>query len=220
MNTTSARTAFLSNHGFCSHLVHPGAVARRGGEPRATGVPHWWRGLLLAALLGGSGAWVRGCHCCAPDCENDTAPEGTRFQIEVLEELPESDGCHRMVLAPGDRFFLTAGPTADAPSVEGGTCRETKGAQPPEGVETEFEYTRCDPIGRTLGTECTVIYPTLCPAVTAPGYVRFSVLGRDLLDATPSDGQFWVEEFIIDECAAGASCIDKYRIRISRVMEE
>lgn len=174
----------------------------------------------MAALLGGSGAWVRGCHCCAPDCENDTAPEGTRFQIEVLEELPESDGCHRMVLAPGDRFFLTAGPTADAPSVEGGTCRETKGAQPPEGVETEFEYTRCDPIGRTLGTECTVIYPTLCPAVTAPGYVRFSVLGRDLLDATPSDGQFWVEEFIIDECAAGASCIDKYRIRISRVMEE
>lgn len=206
--------------GSASILVVPGVVSQRCRERIGSGQPRSWRGLLLAGLLGGSGAWVPGCHCCAPDCENDTAPEGTRFKVEVLEELEESDGCHRMALAPGDHFFLKAGATADAPSVEGVTCRETKGGEPPEGVQTEFEYERCDPIGRTLGTECTVMYPTLCPAITEPGYVRFSVVGNGLLDVTPSNGQFWVEEFVIDECASGASCTDKYRIRISRVMEE
>lgn len=192
--------------------------------------PSWRRGharrWLLAGLLGLGGSSASGCR--APDCSNDTASEGTRFLIEVLEELPESDGCHLFGAEPGGTFFLTAGPTVEVAGHEGGhACPFTEVAGPPEGVESEFEYLGgCNRTG-TLSGNCHIRLPDLCPGVADAGYISFYFRGsdhpappEDLLDATPSEARFEISTYVRDECSQDAGCTDKYRIRISRVMEE
>ena len=177
----------------------------------------WW---VLLVLLG-AGSSVSACWGC-PDnhcSKSDTAPEGTRFQIEVLEEVSDCDS-RLVLLQPGDSFFMTAGPTVGV--MKGGGCAAcpiTQAAGPPEGIETEFEYVRCGSDGRaTLQATCEVTYPELCPT-NPDGTVMFNLRGTDLLDATPSEAEFVVMSFVSSECPL-EGCIDKYRVRISGVTEE
>lgn len=203
--------------GSASTLVLPGVVARRVPR-RYAARARWWRPLFLVMVLGGGGLGgvVRSCGPHQWRCDsNDTAPIGMRFRVEVLEELPNSDSC--LALEPGTVFFLTAGETGEY----GTNCRTTVGAGAPEGLETGYDYTRCEPLDN-LGAQCDVAYRELCPDVAQPGYIRFELQsrGESLLGEGPSEGEFYVGDYVPPECATRASCDDRYRIRISRVMEE
>jgi hypothetical protein len=62
-----------------------------------------------------------------------------------------------------------------------------------------------------------------CPGYPDPGHfnhVNFDFRGEYLLDATPSEAEFTVGAYVVPDCAPDASCTDKYRVRISRVVEE
>lgn len=76
-------------------LVTKGATGYRARG--RDGVRCW----LVAPLIVFCGGSTAGCR--PPDCENDTAPEGTRFQVEVLEEMPHSYGCHLFAIQPAKR---------------------------------------------------------------------------------------------------------------------
>jgi len=179
-------------------------MIRRGGLWR-------WR----VALLFGVGGSFSG--CLPEDCDHETAPEGTRFQVEVLEELPNSEGCHLFAVEPGDTFFVAAGPTEKTGGGEDGpTCPITMLASPPEGVENEFEY-----VGECDGGLCRIRLPNLCPDVADAGYVNFGYLGSDLLDAKPSEARLDITSRVSDDCVQDSPiCFDQYRIRISRATED
>lgn len=176
------------------------------------------RRALRGAALGLFGL-LAGCHN-GPDCEDNTAPEGTRFRVDVLEELPDSDGCHRLVLEAGSSFFLTAGAAIDRPRPNGPACPLTLAAGPPEAVESSYGYAGdCGAYQDSLSIQCTTTFPDLCPSDVGEGLVLFLVRAGVPPTSTSTRGEFWVEDYVPTECSQ-ASCSDKYRIEISRVTEE
>jgi len=187
------------------------------------------KGVVFAALVVAVVSSASGCR--ARDCDNDTAPEGTRFQVEVLEELPDSNRCHLFKVEPGDSFFLTAGPTVEVGGGEDShSCLSTEVAGPPEGVATDFEYAGGCYSGGGLTGECDIQFSEVCPGLEDAGYVHFYFRGsehpgppRGLLDAIPSVVTFEILTSVRKECwqnSPDPSCTDKYRVRISRLVQE
>src|SRR5688500_3927370 len=144
---------------------------------------------------------VLGSACGSPCGDIKRVPEGTRFRVEVIDELPESHRCHRYKVAPGDSFEVVAGETA----VSETECKYTSASGPPIGPESEFVLIGCQP-GSHLGVECGTSY-AVCSSDSNLGSVDFLLIAP-VPEAAPTTGHFIVQEAPPSNCPEVAACTD------------
>ncbi len=148
---------------------------------------------------------------CGSSCDDfRLVPMGTRFQVVVLSENPNSTGCHLYRIAPGDNFELVAGSKVSGGGGE--ICHFTGAAGPPIGPQADFDYENCTPLGQ-LGSQCQAGYAA-CPGDV--GNVTFA-LNADLPDQSPTVGRFSIHHVAPITCRDFKSCVDVYDVRVERL---
>ena len=147
--------------------------------------------------------------CGSPCDENAKVPPGTRFRVQVVEELPISQGCHRYPIAPGDSFELVAG--GEAKDVD--NCKSTGAAGPPIGpAQVGFKLGDCKPSAH-LSSQCITAYDA-CPDIT--GATSFA-LYAPLPQGSETSGRFVIQQGTPPGCTESWSCIDMYGVRVERL---
>lgn len=180
----------------------------------------WWRGCLLALLVGGSGAWVRGCHL-EPDCGDDpSVAEGTRFRVEVLSAPENSEACSFISIDAGDVLTMTAGPMGTKQDPNGSECRSPTMGGLPEGLPDNLELEACLFVSRFAMT-CEVVFPD-CNQERPGG--KFSL---QLQQHMPKASEGSVIRDMLVSARAYGDCADKwggcqlvYQVAVERLAEE
>jgi hypothetical protein len=137
---------------------------------------------------------------------------GYTVSRHVLDERPESTGCHRYKIAPGESFEVVAGGIG----TDEADCKHTSANGAPIGPESEFVIGVCRPRGQ-LGSECNTSY-SACRGDSSFGMVDFALLAP-IPEGEPTTGQFVVQEAPPHNCPEILACTDRYSVRVERIVE-
>lgn len=180
-----------------------------------------WRAIAFRRFLVVASAALPFGSACDGACESGPAvPAGTRFQVTVIEELPESTECGRLPLSTGSTFELTAAPPVEhtsGPQV----CSIVPPAAPPDVPGTVYEFLGCTRYHVSWGMQCSVRYRGLCASSTASSQGSIELFYRHGPDAVEVwEGLFEISDHPLPECRdAVPICHDQFLVRVEPVQE-
>lgn len=151
-----------------------------------------------------------GCSSAPFEC-NPPIPPGARYKVTVLQETPESDGCHIVNLQ--STFEISAAQDTSTES----SCMMTPANWAPD--QRGIQVIRCEPSSsEMLGTECEMKYPSLCQGQI--NFYFYAPVGIPVNWGAPriEGARFRIADYASECLPDQANCLDEYAVLLERIL--